>query len=98
MVKHGLKGSDERHAEVAQSCPTLSDTMDCSPPGSPVHGALQATILEWIAIPFSNTICEGQKKQTSKGVINVPPLWARRRGHYTGRLVDYNMEDRISKQ
>ena len=37
---------------VPQSCPTLSDTMDCSPPGSSVHGILQARILEWVAIPF----------------------------------------------
>ena len=38
---------------VAQSCPTLWDPMDCSPPGSSVHGILLATILEWVAIPFS---------------------------------------------
>ena len=38
---------------VAQSCPTLCDPMDCSPPGSSVHGVLQARILEWVAIPFS---------------------------------------------
>ena len=37
----------------AQSCPTLCDPVDCSPPGSSVHGTLQARILEWIAIPFS---------------------------------------------
>ena len=36
-----------------QSCPTLCDLMDCSPPGSFVHGILQARILEWVAIPFS---------------------------------------------
>ena len=35
-----------------QSCPTLSDPMDCSPPGSSVHGIRQARILEWVAIPF----------------------------------------------
>ena len=34
-------------SEVAQSCPTLSDPMDCSPPGSPIHGIFQARILEW---------------------------------------------------
>ena len=34
-----------------QSCPTLCDPMDCSPPGSSVHGILQAGILEWIAMP-----------------------------------------------
>ena len=38
---------------VAQSCPTLCDPMDCSPPSFSVHGILQARILEWIAIPFS---------------------------------------------
>ena len=38
---------------VAQSCPTLCDPMDCGPPGSSVHGILQARILEWVAIPFS---------------------------------------------
>ena len=37
---------------LLQSCPTLSDPMDCSPPGSSVHGILQARILEWVAIPF----------------------------------------------
>ena len=36
---------------VAQSCPTLYNPTDCSPPGSSVHGILQARILEWIAIP-----------------------------------------------
>ena len=38
---------------VAQSCPTLCDPTDCSPPDFSVHGILQARILEWIAIPFS---------------------------------------------
>ena len=37
-----------------QLCPTLSDSMDCSPPGSPVPGILQARTLEWVAISFSN--------------------------------------------
>ena len=40
-------------SEVAQSCPILSDPMDCSLPGSPVHGILQARVLEWGAIAFS---------------------------------------------
>ena len=38
---------------VAQSCPTLCDPVDCSPPGSSVHGILQARMLEWVAVPFS---------------------------------------------
>ena len=41
-------------SEVAQLCPTLSDLMDCSLPGSSVHGILQARVLEWGAIAFSN--------------------------------------------
>ena len=39
--------------EVAQSCPTLSNPMDCSPPGSSFHGIFQARVLEWGAIAFS---------------------------------------------
>ena len=40
-------------SEVAQSCPTLSDPMVCSLPGSSVHGIFQARVLEWVAIAFS---------------------------------------------
>ena len=40
-------------SEVVQSCPTLSNPMDCSPPGSSVHGSFQARVLEWAAIAFS---------------------------------------------
>ena len=43
-------------SEVAQSCPTLSDLMDCSLPGSSVHGIFQARVLEWVAISFSNSL------------------------------------------
>ena len=42
-------------SEVAQSCPTLHDPMDCSPPGSSIHGTLKARVLEWGAIAFSMT-------------------------------------------
>ena len=42
-------------SEVAQSCPTLSDPMDGSLQGSSVHGTLQARVLEWGAIAFSNS-------------------------------------------
>ena len=40
-------------SEVAQSCPTLSDPMDCSLPGSTIHGIFQARVLEWGTIAFS---------------------------------------------
>ena len=43
-------------SEVAQSCPTLSDPMDCSPPGSSIHGIFQARVLEWGAIAFSSCL------------------------------------------
>ena len=42
-------------SEVAQSCPTPSDPMNCSPPGSSVHGIFQARVLEWVAIAFSDS-------------------------------------------
>ena len=41
------------HAKPLQSCPTLCDPVDCSPPGSWVHGILQASMLEWVTISFS---------------------------------------------
>ena len=43
-----------RESEAVQSCPTLSDPMDYSPPGSSIHGIFQARVLEWGAIAFSN--------------------------------------------
>ena len=47
-------GPDILESEVAQSCLTLSDPMDCSPPGSSAHGIFQARVLEWGTIAFSN--------------------------------------------
>ena len=47
---------EKSESEDAQSCPTLSDPMDCSPPGSSVHGIFQARVLEWGAIAFSGII------------------------------------------
>ena len=46
-----MKGKSE--SEAALSCPTLSDPMDCGPPGSSVHEIFQARVLEWGAIAFS---------------------------------------------
>ena len=43
----------KRESEITQSCPTLSDPMDCSLPGSSAHGIFQARVLEWGAITFS---------------------------------------------
>ena len=49
-----MKVKSER--EVAQSCPTLSDPMDCSLPGSSIDGIFQARVLKWGAIAFSEDI------------------------------------------
>ena len=46
-------------AKSLQSCPTLCDPIDGSPPGSAVPGILQARTLEWVAISFSNACCLG---------------------------------------
>ena len=49
----------------AQSCPTLCDPMDCSPPGSSVHGIFQTRILEWVAISFSRGLPNPRIKPAS---------------------------------
>ena len=51
---------------VTQSCPTLSDPMDCSPPGSSVHGILQARVLQWGALPsFRGSSCPRDRTRVS---------------------------------
>ena len=54
-------------SEVDQSCPTLCDPMDCSLPGSSIHGIFQARVLEWVAIQFSSV-------QFSRSVVSNS-LW-----------------------
>ena len=66
------------HTNTAQSCPTLCDPMDCSPPGSSVHGILQARILEWGAISFSRDlpnpeIKPGSPAQKTDSLPSEPP-------------------------
>ena len=53
MEEDYLPGGWPLESEVAQSCPTLCDPMDCSLSGSSVHGIFQARVLQWIAISFS---------------------------------------------
>jgi len=45
-------------AKPLQSCPAICDSTDCSPPGSSVHGILQARVLEWVAISFSRDLSD----------------------------------------
>ena len=56
-------------SEVTQSCPTLSDPMDCSLPGSSVHGIFQARVLEWVTIAFSGP--NANFKLISKGYLEI---------------------------
>ena len=53
QVVKNLAAIQESESEIAQSCPTLNDPMDCSLPGSSIHGIFQARVLEWYAIAFS---------------------------------------------
>ena len=63
---------------VAQLCPTLCDPMDCSRPGSLVHGILQAKILEWVAIPFSRSSQPRDRTQGSHTAVGFFTIWATR--------------------
>ena len=53
FLLQGMKVKSKSEIEVVQSCPTLSDLMDCSLPGSSAHGIFQARVLEWGTIAFS---------------------------------------------
>ena len=59
-------------SEVAQSCLTLSDPMDCSPPGFSIHGIFQARVPEWGALAFSDSLSRHmQLNMTGEKQINV---------------------------
>ena len=53
-LEKGMAAAAAAAAKSLQSCPTLCDPIDGSPPGSPIPGILQARTLEWVAISFSN--------------------------------------------
>ena len=61
FLLHCMKVKTE--SEVAQSCPTLWNSMDCTLPGSSAHGIFQVRILEWVAIAFSDRLAEWIQKQ-----------------------------------
>ena len=63
----------ESESEVTQSCPTLCDPMDCSLPGSSIHGIFQARMLEWVNIPF----CRGSSRPRDRTQVNPGLLHCR---------------------
>ena len=70
--------------EDAQSCPTLCIPMDCSPPGSSVHGILQARLLVWVAIPFSKGSSRARYQTCSSAVqVDIPYCLSRRGNPYS---------------
>ena len=71
---------------VAQSCLTLCDPMDCSPPGSSVHGILQARVLEWRAISFSTQCLNHTGSAPAHGTCSLPAHTARALDCSTGTI------------
>ena len=72
-----MKVKSER--EATQSCPTLRDPMDCSPPGSSTHGIFQARVLEWGAIAFSSDRAR-ISNQVVLGIHRTLVVWPWSRG------------------
>ncbi|CAN0429404.1 unnamed protein product [Rangifer tarandus platyrhynchus] len=78
-------------SEVARSCLTLSDPMDCSPPGSSVHGIFQARVLEWGAIAFSGPCgSAGKESACSAGDLGLIPGLGRSPGEGKGYPLQYS--------
>ena len=67
--------SPMHESEVVQSCPTLCDPMNCSLPGSSIHGISQARALEWGAIAFSEQEVLRQKKQQRRRASDPSQRW-----------------------
>ena len=78
VLLHGTH-STRLVSEVTQSCPTLCHPMNCSPPGSSIHGILQARILKWVAISFSRgSSWPRDRTQVSRIAGRHFNLWATR--------------------
>ena len=77
LVRQSIRSGSGSESEVAQSCSTLCDPMDCSPTGSSVHGIFQAWILEWVAISFSRGSSRSRDRtQVSRTVDRRVAVWA----------------------
>ena len=75
-------GHEVKWSEVAQSCPTLCNPVDCSLPGSSIHGILQVRILEWVAISFSRGSSRPRDRTWVSHIAGRRfNLWATREAH-----------------
>ena len=80
------ESSEVKWSEVTQSCPTLCNPMDCSVPGSSVHGILQAKILECVAISFSTGSSQPRDRtEVSHIAVRHFTLWATREAPYLNK-------------
>ena len=85
---NNIKYAAMKWSEVTQSRLTLCDPVDCSPPGSSVHGILQARRLEWVAISFSRGSSRPRDRtQVSRIAGRRFNLWATREYQYTAILI-----------
>ena len=85
---------------VAQSCPTLWDPMNYSPPGSSVHGILQARILEWVAISFSRRFSWPRNQTEVSSIAGRRfTVWATKEAPKTKRIThqQYNLAAAVAK-
>ena len=80
-------------SEVAQSCPTLCDPMDCSLTGSPVHGIFQARVLEWVAIAFSKVPAYMTTKETLSQWLHLfSTIWPSLRNWKPASILNYPVD------
>ena len=83
-------------SEVAQSCPTPSNPMDCSLPGSSIHGIFQARVLEWVATAFSDDdIADAPAAAAAKSLQSCPTLCDLRDGSPPGSAVPGILQSKI---
>ena len=83
--------NEVKWSEVTQLCPTLCDPVDCSPPGSSVHGILQARVLEWVTISFSRgSSWPRYRTQVSHIGGRCFNLWATREAQYIRTSAEQN--------
>ena len=85
-------------SEVAQSCPTLCDPMDCSLPGSSIHGIFQARVLEWVAISFSRRSSQPRDwTRVSHIVGRCFTIWATREAPRVGQVLGFREKEEGDK-